>query len=456
MRREHQAWAKTSPYPGVPERWHPLLLHLLDVAAVADVVLEREPATTRNRLAEVLGLRWSDARPWLLLLIGCHDLGKASPSFQSRWMGSMVDVDLPWPRSRARSVSHGFITQVALSGLLTTAGWPRRLAELAADAVGCHHGERASQRNIEDAEIECDFGNQGLRNPWTELRESIYQSVKDGLPPTSATPNRHSLTGPDFMLLAGLTSFADWIGSNETWFPFGTPSDCDDPTGWYNSRRELASRALDAAGWLERTPLLNMAKTFNAVIGRDPRPLQIATVAATANAHAPPVILIEAPMGEGKTEAAFYGAPCGDQDASHPGRLHERIPERSPVQFSVPRTIPDVTQGMAQDGAAPGIISRQAISALMVRRRSARRSAEPWRPSVAGRSRSVRDDARCRKGSSTPWVMPAGWCRRTRVLRSSARLGGPATATLSLRALFRHSQSWLPFNPQRILAPAIA
>ena len=76
-------WAKTAPYPGTPERWHPLLLHLLDVAAAADAILAREPEATRNHLASLFGMEWSAARPWLLLLVGAHDIGKACASFQS-------------------------------------------------------------------------------------------------------------------------------------------------------------------------------------------------------------------------------------------------------------------------------------------------------------------------------------------------------------------------------------
>lgn len=39
-------WAKTSDN-GAPT-WHPLILHLLDVALCADAILQREPKTTRR------------------------------------------------------------------------------------------------------------------------------------------------------------------------------------------------------------------------------------------------------------------------------------------------------------------------------------------------------------------------------------------------------------------------
>jgi CRISPR-associated endonuclease/helicase Cas3 len=80
-------WAKTQREKG--NGWHPLPLHVLDVAASADAILMREPEVTRQRMAEILGMEWTLARPWLLLLIACHDLGKASPGFQVKWDGSV-------------------------------------------------------------------------------------------------------------------------------------------------------------------------------------------------------------------------------------------------------------------------------------------------------------------------------------------------------------------------------
>ena len=69
-------WAKTCSNGQFP--YHPLILHLLDVAACADAILNREPETTRQRMAEVLGLPWEEAKPWLLILIASHDLGKGA------------------------------------------------------------------------------------------------------------------------------------------------------------------------------------------------------------------------------------------------------------------------------------------------------------------------------------------------------------------------------------------
>jgi len=136
-------WAKTAADEDA--RWHPLILHLLDVAASADAMLAREPESTRKRMGEILGLEWTEARPSILLLVACHDLGKACPSFQSKWPGRPPVSDLWMPRDSKKPVNQGFVGQQALTDLLRELEWPEGLAELASDAVACHHGSRASE-----------------------------------------------------------------------------------------------------------------------------------------------------------------------------------------------------------------------------------------------------------------------------------------------------------------------
>jgi CRISPR-associated endonuclease/helicase Cas3 len=288
-------WAKTSAHS-----WHPLVLHVLDVAATADAILQREPESTRQRFAQTLGMDWQSARPWILLLIACHDLGKGCPGFQCKWKNLSQLETGPRPDT---SVNHAFVSQVELFELLRELDWPDDIAELAADAVGCHHGERASQTTLKNIS-----GNRRAlgKDEWHEARRALFQSLICVFRPV-APPTKSTLSGPDFMLLAGLTSFADWIGSNEAFFPFGTPDDCDDLSAWFQTRRTIhAENALDQIGWLPRLPLTDTARAFDSIFGFAPRPLQQAMVDALKSVDRPTILLVEAPMGEGKTEAALY------------------------------------------------------------------------------------------------------------------------------------------------------
>jgi CRISPR-associated endonuclease/helicase Cas3 len=291
-------WGKADPTG--ESKWHPLILHTLDVAAAADAIIAREPSATRERLAEVIGLEWDQARPWLLLLIACHDLGKGCPGFQCKWKNLS---GLDGGASPDTTINHAFVSQIDLFPLLLELGWPEETAELVADAVGCHHGERANPNTITNLE-----GNRrALGKPeWHQARRAIFDALIEVFAP-SEPPIKPTLTGPDFMLLAGLTSFADWIGSNELHFPFGTPEDCADLPAWFKKRRECnAAKALDQTGWFARVPLATTHRAFDAVFGFIPRPLQCAVVDALDTIDQPAVLLVEAPMGEGKTEAALY------------------------------------------------------------------------------------------------------------------------------------------------------
>jgi CRISPR-associated endonuclease/helicase Cas3 len=141
------------------------------------------------------------------------------------------------------------------------------------------------------------------------------------------------------MLLSGLTSFADWIGSNVQWFTFGTPADCDDLQKWWERRRALAEQALDAIGWQERKPLSSMERSFGEVFGKlTPRPLQVAVAEAAHEVPEPCIILVEAPMGEGKTEAALYAHLELQRRFGHRG-LYVALPTKATGNAMFERTL---------------------------------------------------------------------------------------------------------------------
>jgi len=272
---------------------------MLDVAASADVILAREPESTRKRMAVILGMEWKEAQPWLLLVIACHDLGKACPGFQCKWE-NLSGLDSG--RSPNTNINHAFVSQIALAEILQELGWPDELAELTADAVGCHHGNRASPSTLD--ELMGDRRAIGGTD-WNKARRGLLEALILVLKPEKI-PAKQDLSGSDFMLLAGLTSFADWIGSNEDWFHFAEPKSCEDLSSWFLNRRVIAEKALDGIRWEPRTPLTSEPKFFEQVFGFPPRPLQQAVAVALTEIEKPSVLLIEAPMGEGKTEAAFF------------------------------------------------------------------------------------------------------------------------------------------------------
>ncbi|WP_102126295.1 CRISPR-associated helicase/endonuclease Cas3 [Deinococcus planocerae] len=322
-------WAK-SDRGARPGQWLPVLHHLLDVAACAWEVLAREPARTGDLLAGDLGVDAELARRWTCALAGLHDLGKASPAFQQLWDAgaARVRVHLRVPTTQP-AVPHGVVTQERLGGLLPLAcGWPADLARHVGDAVGCHHGRRADPGHLSDR----DHGGAEWVGVQLELVDAVFAAfgLLDAPPPPV-----EALTGAAFMRLAGLTSFADWVGSS-----FPLPDRVDelaftDPGAYLERARSRARAALDDIGWTTREPLRpdlpDLGTAFAYIGGFGARSLQTllaGQVAQGADDPRPLLALVEAPMGEGKTEAALY-AFLGLQNALGHRGLYVALPTQA-------------------------------------------------------------------------------------------------------------------------------
>ncbi len=322
--------------------WHPLIHHMLDVAACAEAILEREPSSTRKLYAQDLGFsKYEQAKPWLLSFITLHDLGKASPTFQTLWptgANLVRQQGLTWQR-KPDYVPHGFISQLVMgeenNPLKTSLAYD--LLKQTADAVGCHHGLRASPSELDNVGS-CELGREKWESIRLELIEVTLKLFKANL---SEAPSISELSSAAFYRLAGLTSFADWIGSNQDFFDFVAP--VEDIGNYYSSSLEKARKALDRIGWRVRKALKEDRVAFEQIaFDKDgktykPRPLQQAVVELLEKSNEPTLLLIEAPMGEGKTEAAFYSHVRLQQTLKHRG-MYVALPTRATGNAMFKRT----------------------------------------------------------------------------------------------------------------------
>src|SRR6185312_15599436 len=110
-----------------------------------------------------------------------------------------------------------------------------------------------------------------------------------------------------------------WIGSNTEFFPplvgdarkYDDPFDLDHYAEWAEKR---AADSLIALGWLGRDQPTHAVRPLAEVTGiSTPRPLQETIIAIAEKMKSPQLIIVEAPMGDGKTEAAWYVADCWDR-----------------------------------------------------------------------------------------------------------------------------------------------
>lgn len=322
--------------------WHPAVHHMLDVAACAEAILGREPESTQSLLAQDFGCSsYAEAKPWILLFIALHDLGKASPSFQCMWpqgARKVQSLGLSW-RKPPEYVPHGLIGQMAIGD---SPQLRRRFEydwlKLVADAVGCHHGLRASSSEIANVG-DNEFG----MDAWETVREEIVGAFLELFGAASGeAPRPQAMTAAAFYRLAGLTSFADWIGSSQQFFSF--EPEVGDLTDYYRRSVAKAEDALEVIHWRERKPLCEQPVAFNQIAfdqdGKTyhPRPLQQVVVELLEDSTAPTLLLIEAPMGEGKTEAAFYSHIRLQQTLGHRG-MYIALPTRATGNAMFKRTV---------------------------------------------------------------------------------------------------------------------
>jgi CRISPR-associated endonuclease/helicase Cas3 len=270
---------KSAPAGG---KEHPAVLHMLDVAAVAEVLIAPlpHPAPLKQALA---------------LLCALHDLGKISESFRAALRDGRVQDFRHWEITEALLWRHDGLLAARLGGRET------RRNPLYAAAAG-HHG-RPPTRNRK-----LNGSGTGPCGDWKRMLDAAgAQAVADAAAVIDAFCNlwpEASLEGLTSLdetkclswQLNGLLTIADWVGSNSEWFPASPP--VADLAAYLAETRGRAQGALQDAGLIAPPP--GTAPLFHFAL----RPMQRAC-AAVHLPDGPMLALIEDETGSGKTEAAL-------------------------------------------------------------------------------------------------------------------------------------------------------
>lgn len=214
------------------------------------------------------------------LVAACHDIGKVSPTFYLKIRKHCVAGSLP-PLANAEHDAEKEKQWGGHAGVSQLAALAMGVPVLLAEVLGQHHGFRPPVGIYQaDGEV---FGGPG----WQAERVALVDALKEALQadwPAQVTPAQARM-------LAGLTSVADWIGSGPH---FENPAD-----DW----RPRITQALDEAGFVP--PRIRPDLSFTELFGFAPRGIQQSLVESITG---PGVYILEAPMGQGKTEAALYAA----------------------------------------------------------------------------------------------------------------------------------------------------
>jgi CRISPR-associated endonuclease/helicase Cas3 len=296
-------WAKTSKDK---TDTHSLVYHLLDVAQVTLALWDQSlTEATRRYFAQAMAMDQISVRQWLAFVVGLHDLGKACPAFQSQHIASkqmLSKQGLTFEKQRVHTrTPHGWVSTFALRRLLPQRlGIESDLARQIAYTVGGHHGVFPTAHQLQ----RIGPSRRGSED-WDAVRTELLDALADSLGVQELPPWPDALADDQvfWTLLAGLTSFADWIGSIEDYFFDLSAPNLD---AYADLAYQQASLALEQLGWTGWSPPTQSAAFRELFHGFMPRPLQESIISLAEQLASPTLVIVEAPTGEGKTEAALY------------------------------------------------------------------------------------------------------------------------------------------------------
>ncbi|MGR3174804.1 MAG: CRISPR-associated helicase Cas3' [Candidatus Scalindua sp.] len=206
-----------------------------------------------------------------------HDVGKVSPGFQKKISSE--------PTS-GFDTNHATISEASFKSWLEEKVVRNSDIEQWGFVLGSHHGKREAPMS-DNVNI---YGG-------PEWQQERYKLITILVNKFGKLPSNPPLSKEQRNIVSGLVSVADWIASDEDYFPpEGLPRETD--------IKSHVDNVLDHCGWIY--PKFNIGLKFEDIFeGKKPYAVQKDFVDSVTG---PGLYILEAPMGMGKTEAALYGA----------------------------------------------------------------------------------------------------------------------------------------------------
>ena len=309
-------WGKADPAYPDEQKWHPLVYHCLDVAAVAAGWWDASSVVRRISLASFNcpDTEAKQLRAWVLFFIALHDLGKFDVRFQLKAPDALAAAWQPLGKDNhglslkeIKEFDHGWAgiawakqeyKQWVSHEDAECEIWEKWNPWLA--AVTGHHGDfytpamAGLKLDTDEALIEHD---RQARGAFVNLLAQLFLApaglrLKDVPPPCSDSAQ---------CWLAGFCAVCDWIGSNTEIFKYQKHTAT--PAEYFASRVEK----IQEKDVLHNFGLLAKAMDYKGVSDllkpkESPRGVQVLVDSLPTM---PGLTLIEAPTGSGKTEAAL-------------------------------------------------------------------------------------------------------------------------------------------------------
>lgn len=310
-------WGKTRQGSAAGDETHALIHHMVEVAAVAGGLWDCVVApAVRSDVCAWVGLAGGETRRLVEWLAALHDIGKASPAFQAKYppaIAALQAAGLPVELQGSQTTPHGAISQHVLTHELPRLlGAPLPVARRLAAIIGGHHGIwLANPPDIKGWEL----GGE----PWDGVRRALIDALTGLFAPRLRChwPASEVECNALLVVVAGLITMADWIGSMVECFPCRCgPSDLAEYLEGARAKAREVLRVVMPGGL--------PAPSGEGLFGRlfpsfAPNSMQQAAIELSSRLVGPALVLIEAPTGCGKTEAALYLAECLRARGEGPG-----------------------------------------------------------------------------------------------------------------------------------------
>lgn len=404
-------WAKSKFSDDQSFQWLPLIVHLEDTRQVAEMLYyewlcEAQRDVIRQCIPTIEAHEFDSddvAATVTSFSAAVHDIGKATPAFSSKV--SELDAQMAEnglihgeiPLTSRSELPHGLAGEVALQNWLISQGWnPRRVTALGS-LVGGHHGVPPNQQELAAQRTNRSELLMGDEN-WRQARDLILccMAERSGLTEVWDSVQNIRWTTQALSLIEGIVIAADWIASNEEYFPLflvSTPLPSlriDLSEEALSFRSEKAWERLDLPSmWQPTDSGLNANSMLQTRFGlpseAKARPSQAAALEAARTMDPQGLLIIEDSMGSGKTEAALMAAEVLASRAGMGGILFA-LPTQATTDAMMRRVVQWIDNLEANIGQAPrnaklihGRASLNSLSRQLVKegyRRTERQQAE--------------------------------------------------------------------------------
>jgi CRISPR-associated endonuclease/helicase Cas3 len=205
------------------------------------------------------------------------------------------------PYGNRRELRHELAGHVCLVRWLAERHhWSAADGHRIAVVVGGHHGVAPTFQQVRDAPHRTALLGQGR---WTQVQDEYLDRqahfLDDGDLGSPMAPSQ-----PAQALMTAIVIIADWIASNDELFPYRTLESTEGRLDRAWAELKLPAPWRSAPGSTDVDELVSRRFRF---AGRA-RPVQASAVRTAIGMDEPGLMVIEAPMGEGKTEAALLAA----------------------------------------------------------------------------------------------------------------------------------------------------